>query len=532
MTAGTLDPSLVAGAPPPPDEGPRLAAVHALGLLDTPREERFERITRTAQRVLRSPIALISLVDAERQWFTSCPGLGIGVRETARRASFCAYAIHADDPFLVPDARADQRFVANPLVTGSPYIRAYLGIPLHAGGYRVGTLCVLDAHPRLFTPEQVAALVDLSSWAESELHRGALDRMQDEFVSVVSHELRTPLTSIRGSVGLLASGALGSLPPEAKRVAGIALANTDRLVRVVDDIVDAGRIESGQIEIHRASVAVAEVLDEAVAAVAGEAALGHVGIRVSGVDRQVWVDAGRIVQALANVLSNAVTFSPAGATVDLAASVTGDVLALRVTDHGPGIPTGMEKRIFERFAQVDASDRRERGGSGLGLAIAKGIVEQHGGTVSVQSAPGRGSTFTLSVPCGVVVGAGARGSRRVLMVDDDPSLQEVAVLALERVGGYSVIPARSGEEAVALAREHRPEGILLDVMMPGLDGPSTLALLRADPATASIPVVFLTAKTQAAERERLAALAVAGILSKPFNPMTLAAELGRLMGWS
>jgi len=121
--------------------------------------------------------------------------------------------------------------------------------------------------------------------------------------------------------------------------------------------------------------------------------------------------------------------------------------------------------------------------------------------------------------------------RRILMVDDDPSLQEVAVLALERLGNHSVVLAGSGEEGLAAARQHRPDVILLDVMMPGLDGPSTLVRLREDPATSAIPVVFLTAKTQAAERERLAAMHVAGILSKPFDPVTLAADLDRIMGW-
>ena len=117
------------------------------------------------------------------------------------------------------------------------------------------------------------------------------------------------------------------------------------------------------------------------------------------------------------------------------------------------------------------------------------------------------------------------------MVDDDPSLQEVAVLALERLGNHSVVLAGSGEQGLAAAREHHPDVILLDVMMPGMDGPSTLVHLREDPATSAIPVVFLTAKTQAAERERLAAMHVAGILPKPFDPMTLAADLDRVMGW-
>jgi PAS domain S-box-containing protein len=911
------------GAPPPPDERMRLAAVHALALLDTPREERFDRITRTAQRLLGTPMALISLVDVERQWFKSCQGLD--VNETDRSASFCAHAIHADDPFVIPDAHADERFVANPLVTGPPFIRAYLGIPLHNRGHRIGTLCVLDDQPREFTPDDIASLTDLARWGEAELDhtelaevvalqrateerlqavleavpegvatfdaggriltlnpagerlygcsaaqlvgqdvgtlladgeqrqtlagrvatlapgdepvrieltgrradglelplevsvgrilveggagyvvaardlterrraeeavlgirrrlelileaaaegicgldarglvvfanpaarrmfglgadeeiagvslherfhsrrpdgspypwhecpsyrtlrdgepvrvanevffradgtefaveyasapiiehetvsgvvvsftdvtaRRAVERMKDEFVSVVSHELRTPLTSIRGSLGLLASGAVGHLSQEAQRMADIAVSNTDRLVRLVNDILDLERIESGEIELHRSSVPVGRLLDDAVASVAGVAERAHVDIRVSKADGLVWVDADRMVQALANLLSNAVKFSQAGQVVELNATLDAERLELQVADQGRGIPAGMLERIFDRFQQVDATDARERAGTGLGLAIVKSIVEQHGGTVSVESAPGRGSVFIATFPCdlaspeaeaparpererpvvlvveddadlaevlstslahrgidvvradrqssavsesarvqpdlivldltlaegdgyGVVeelrrdrvlastpvlvytvrdlntherrrlllgptefltkgsahpadieervlrmVGPPEpRSGRQVLMVDDDPDIQAVALVALEVMGGYSVVLAGSGEEGVRLAREHLPDVILLDVMMPGLDGPATLVRLREDPATAGIPVVFLTAKAQATERERLAGMHVAGILSKPFDPMSLAGELGHLMGWS
>ncbi len=686
MTADPPPPRL--GAPLPPDEQLRLVALYALALLDTPPEERFDRITRTAQRALRVPMALVTLVDIERQWFKSCQG--VGMRETERSASFCAYAIHADDAFVVTDTRADPRFVANPLVTGSPFIRAYLGIPLHGGGgHRVGTLCVLDDHPRLFPRDEVDALWDLARWAESELNqtdlaeavaaqrategrleamrrrlelileataegicgldpegllvlanpaarrmfglgaddditgidpharfhnrrpdgtpypwedcpsfrtlrfaervevgnevffradgtefpveyasapivergavsgavmsftditeRRAVERMKDEFVSVVSHELRTPLTSIRGSLGLLAGGELGALSAQAQRMADIAVSNTDRLVRLVNDILDLERIESGEIELKRSFVTVARLLDDAVAAVAGSAERRGVELRRSEVGGLVWVDADRMVQAVANLLSNAVKFSEPGQDVDLDASVDGDALQVVVVDRGRGIPPSMQERIFDRFQQVDTSDARERAGTGLGLAIVRSIVDQHGGTVAVQSAPGRGSTFTITIPRDtaepredsgappeqdlVARHGGRRPERRVLMIDDDPDIRDVAVLALEQLGGYKVVTAGSGQEGLQAAQEQAPDVILLDVMMPGMDGPSTLVRLREHPVTAGIPVVFLTAKAQAADRERFARMHVAGVLSKPFDPMTLAVELDRVMGW-
>ncbi|MCU1689821.1 MAG: sensor hybrid histidine kinase, partial [Jatrophihabitantaceae bacterium] len=160
---------MTAGRPPiPADEAERIAALRALALLDTPSEERFDRITRTAQRVLNVPIALITLVDTDRQYFKSCQGLGVS--ETPRSASFCAHAIAADDILHVRDALEDPRFVRNPLVLGSPYIRFYAGKPLQSvSGHRLGTLCVIDIVPRDLTEDEASTLIDLAAWAELEL---------------------------------------------------------------------------------------------------------------------------------------------------------------------------------------------------------------------------------------------------------------------------------------------------------------------------------------------------------------------------
>jgi GAF domain-containing protein len=154
--------------PRPEDEALRLAAVRALNLLDTPPEERFDRITRTAQRLFDVPVALLTLVDANRQWFKSCQGLS--VRETDRDVSFCAHAILTDEPLVISDALLDPRFADNPLVTGEPFIRFYAGQPLHGtGGRRIGTLCIIDRQPRRLSADDARTLADLGHWAETEL---------------------------------------------------------------------------------------------------------------------------------------------------------------------------------------------------------------------------------------------------------------------------------------------------------------------------------------------------------------------------
>jgi diguanylate cyclase (GGDEF)-like protein len=164
------------------DEAKRLSAVRSLNLLDTPAEERFDRITRLASRVLRAPIAVVSLVDEDRQWFKSAHGLRIS--ETGRDVSFCGHAIVADDPLVVEDTSHDERFQDNPVVVGEPNVRFYAGQPIHAGdGQRVGTICVFDREPRTFTPDDRETLQDLGALVESELQRDLLGQSQSKLIS-------------------------------------------------------------------------------------------------------------------------------------------------------------------------------------------------------------------------------------------------------------------------------------------------------------------------------------------------------------
>jgi PAS domain S-box-containing protein len=226
----------------------------------------------------------------------------------------------------------------------------------------------------------------------------AVERMKDEFVSTVSHELRTPLTSIRGALGLLSSGLLGGIEARGKRMLEIAVTNTDRLVRLINDILDLERMESGRVELTRRPAAVGDLMVEAVQTVQAVADDARVKIEFEPLDTVVSVDRDRVVQTLTNLLGNAVKFSSADATVHMGASVADHRLTIWVRDEGRGIPSEKQGTIFERFKQVDASDSREKGGSGLGLAICRSIVNAHGGRIWCESVEGKGSVFTLALP--------------------------------------------------------------------------------------------------------------------------------------
>jgi signal transduction histidine kinase len=223
------------------------------------------------------------------------------------------------------------------------------------------------------------------------------EQLKDEFLAVVGHELRTPLTSIRGSLGLLAGGVLGELPEEAANMVAVAVLNTERLGRLVNDILDIERMAAGSLTLELAAVNAVELVVQSIQVVQATADAAGVTLRSDTARLTVLADADRIVQVLVNLLGNAVKFSPRGGVVTLSVSLRDDAALFSVCDDGRGIPADRLEAIFERFRQVDASDAREKGGTGLGLPIARGIVQQHNGRMWAESRAGGGSTFRFTL---------------------------------------------------------------------------------------------------------------------------------------
>ena len=228
--------------------------------------------------------------------------------------------------------------------------------------------------------------------------RKATERLKDEFVSVVGHELRTPLTSIHGSLKLLSTNRLGSLLPQGQEIVKIALKNTERLTRLINDVLDLERIESGRITMAMQNCTVSELMVQAVQSMQAMADEHGVALQVKPLETSLWGDPDHLAQVLTNLLSNAIKFSPPEATVQIRAVDQDTAIQIQIQDQGRGIPTDKLETIFERFQQVDASDSRERGGTGLGLAICKKIVDQHQGQIWAESTVGEGSTFFVTLP--------------------------------------------------------------------------------------------------------------------------------------
>lgn len=234
--------------------------------------------------------------------------------------------------------------------------------------------------------------------------RQIMDRMKDEFISVVSHELRTPLTSIRSAIGVLCSSGLDPTSSKSQRLLEIALDNSNRLVRLINDILDLERIKSGRVTMVKKSYNATEVMTDAVEIMQGIADKAQIQLSVQPLAVQVRIDRDRIIQTLTNIINNAIKFSPPHTSVEIAAQLISDGLVrFQVTDSGRGIPQKNLETIFDRFQQVDASDSRDQGGTGLGLAICRSIIQQHGGQIWVESTLGEGSTFYFTLPIGCQV---------------------------------------------------------------------------------------------------------------------------------
>lgn len=400
--------------PKSPDEAQRLAALQEYQILDTPPELAYDDITFLASKICGTPIAAISLVDRNRQWFKS--KIGLDAEETSRDIAFCAHAIlDKTQPLVVEDARRDERFVDNPLVTGDLSIRFYAGNPLITSeGHALGTLCVIDQQPRQLTDDERHALAILSREVVSQLElRRALrelDRtrvqqleLKDRFLSHVSHELRSPLTVIFQFVTILLDGIAGKLTSEQKEYLEIIDRNAKQLRMMIGDLVEVTRAKTGKVSLERDALSIKPVLTEVIQSLQVSAAEKNVELS-SIIDSKlplVHADLNRVRQILVNLVENALKFTPDGGTISVNATTcpdTSDMVQVSVADSGCGIASDECDRIFEQLYQVQDQRPEARKGLGLGLFISNDLVSRHGGRMWVESEPGHGTTFYFTLP--------------------------------------------------------------------------------------------------------------------------------------
>ena len=559
-------------APLPPEETARLAALKRYGILDTADEKSFDDIVALAAFICGTPISLLSLIDEERQWFKARTGLSVA--QTPRSLAFCAHALNQGGaPLVVPNALDDKRFFDNPLVTGAPNIRFYAGAPLVTpDGFSLGTLCVIDTQPRQLSPEQLDALRALSRQAiaqlelrrqamELELHIAELKATQaslraatqmaeaataakSRFVANMSHEIRTPLNAVIGYAQLLTADAAASgLPPQTIDYLHTIERGGKTVSDIINNLLQLSKIEAGKIEHFEEDVPLRAFFQELYELQLADASKRGVLWRFEpgpGLAATVRLDRTKVAQIVLNLSGNALKFTPATKFAVLAADYAAGELNIEVRDEGIGIAPERQAAVFQPFEQAEMSTTRTYGGTGLGLTIVRSLAELLGGTVTLESAAGKGSSFRVRLPAPLATTISPtvapapeslkfRPGTRVVLAEDDPVSQKLMNLLLGKLG-LEVHIAPDGRRAVELVRQLKPDLVLMDMHMPEMDGPEAIRILREDPTGPHPLVVILSANVFSDQQSgELARQGVAEFLTKPVNRVQLHAVLARLL---
>ncbi|MHB8717848.1 MAG: ATP-binding protein [Candidatus Dormibacteria bacterium] len=452
------------------------------------------------------------------------------------------WAAEARKVVSVVDATRDSRFKNLPMAHAP---RSTLVMPLQSPQRLVGALTMARREVRPFTSVEQALMQVIANQAaisidnarlhqrqaeqlvqiadqKRELERSyaqinEISRLKSEFLANMSHELRTPLNAILGFSEILKDNLVVLGEEQRHECLENIHASGKHLLELVNDVLDLSKIEAGRMELSYDEFSVGSAVREVhnVIRSLSERREIDVAIDISD-DLDLRADKSKFKQVLYNLLSNAIKFTAQGGRVWVSAHRSGDQLALDVGDTGVGIPREHHERIFNEFYQVDSATTRQVEGTGLGLSLTRRIVELHGGRMSVDSEPGRGSVFTVRLPLAGLEAHPTEGPSRILLVEDNRSNRELATMVLTG-NGFVVDIAVDGNEGLHKARSSPYDLVLMDVELPGIDGLTVTRMLKSDPKTASMPVVALTANAMKGNEQEALAAGCSGYISKPIE---------------
>jgi signal transduction histidine kinase/CheY-like chemotaxis protein len=437
---------------------------------------------------------------------------------------------------------------------GGDRVKEAICVPLVYQERTIGSFILYNLnHRESFTPSDVQLLQALANQGAIAIENARLfkeaslvgtlrelDRMKTEFIARASHELRTPLTSIKSLAETLLRDDL-TLPPSQQRefLEGINNAS-DRLGRIISDLLTVSRIEAGKMEVKKIPIPLPALINKVVAEMQLQAGDRAFSLSLSEELPPAWADPDRLEDVLHNLLSNAIKYSPPDKPITIKArpwekgDSPGSAIVISISDQGEGIPAHEMGKLFRRFSRVESPASRAVGGVGLGLYICKAYVEAMGGEIWAESVVGKGSTFSFTLPAAELkdelhpvpyppdkeVSPAGEDSilkgKRILVIDDDPDVLRIAQLNLNSQGADTRV-ARSGEEGLAAIKEEKPDIILLDIVLPDIDGLELARRLRQHPGTRSIPIIFISAKAQEEDIARGQQLGAAGYIKKPFS---------------
>ena len=421
--------------------------------------------------------------------------------------------------------------------------RSMLTVPLRREQEILGALIVRRKVPGGFPDRTVELVETLANQSSVAIHNARLfhdleeksrqlevaSRHKSEFLASMSHELRTPLNAVIGFSDVLLEQMFGELNDKQSEYIRDIRDSGRHLLELINEILDLSKVEAGRMELEPAAFSLPDLLEHALALVRERATRGQVAVSLEVAPEVgvVWADELKLKQVVINLLTNAVKFTEPGGVVEVRARVEGDQAQVLVRDTGVGIPESEHERIFEAFQRGGRGQRSSAEGTGLGLTLSKRIVELHSGRMWMTSELGAGSTFGFAIPIGAAPPAdeapSAERSSAVLVVEDDRRSADLLSLYLQGAG-YDVVVARDGAEGLRLARRIRPSAVLLDVLLPRLDGWEVLTALKSDPATSGCPVLVVSMLD---ERGKGFALGAVEYLVKPVAREELLDALAR-----
>lgn len=527
----------------PKNENQRLQALYDYEVLDTEAEDAFDNLTLLASEICGTPIALISLIDPNRQWFKS--KVGLDAEETSRDIAFCAHAINQNEIFEIVDTLKDKRFSDNPLVTSSPNIRFYAGSPLITPqGHAIGTLCAISDKPMRLNDHQRKALKVLGHEVISQLElRSQIKQVKlanerkTEFLATLSHELRTPLNAIISFSQLMLNDNEIRLPEKHGKYLEHLNFSGKRLMALVNSILDLNRIEAGKMEIHCSKIECTEFIQTLRTSIAAMAEKKDIKLKFNhdiASGTRFYIDESKLSQVALNIASNAIKFSAKGQHIEVNVFHSGNELTLIFKDNGVGISSQDIPKAFHKFQQV--GENRNQEGPGLGLMLSKSLVELMGGQIHLSSSVNNGTLVKITVPTNEPDTTVAELSEvpnlllnftqqaKILVVEDNEINCDVA-LAIFASLGLSIEIAETAEAALAILEQRQFDLIFMDLHLPEMDGYQATKVIKQQ--TPEQIVIALTADVFAEQDKRMMDSGLCEILNKPVDMQKLIAMLNK-----
>lgn len=532
------------------------------GILDDKRESRFDRLTHLIKDIMNAPIVIITIIDKDRQFFKSSVGLSeplASARETPLTHSICQYAALNNEMLVIDDVATDPRFRNHSAISDFG-VSAYMGVPIYLDSIAVGALCVVDTEPRKWTTQEISRLISFAAAVDDEIELSKLisisqrkadevraakvdalqaSKAKTEFIATISHEVRSPLTAVLGYTDLMFDE---SMTPQQKIYLKEIETAAERISALMKGTLELSMIEAGATKIAKNPFPLRTLCDKAGSLVRLSAVKTKLDLNIevdASLPETVIGDEPHLHQVIVNLLNNAIKFTNEG-SVTLRVTrepADGDVVRFEVTDTGIGIDDENQKRLFRRFSQADPSIQCDFGGCGLGLAISESFIKLMGGTITLESQLGRGSTFSFAISL-PKVGPSPKleqsetpnsPSALILVVCDRPSTRELVRTVL-RKAGHTVDVACNSLEAIDAVRAGSYDLIIMDGVIAPVNGKTASSEIRnKGHLPARTPIIALTTGMDSQKDTSDARDGIDGFVAKSFRNARLVEVIDRWM---